>query len=1240
MISAPNDRTDGPNHYGMVYAYDLPFGQAVGTLSATDPDAGDTFTYALTNNADGRFAIQGNQIVIADATKLNFEDNTSHNVTVQVTDAGGNTFSKPFTITVTPANEPPQDIVLTGNTVPETQVRFLHNNSTSRIPLFGYDIATDVNLTLVGHSNLTTLPGEASVYNVATGELVSRLFAPNPENGEVFGQNVAISGNLAVASASQRDAGVADSGVVYVFNATTGQLLRTIANPFPSSAADKGFGAAIAISGNLLAISSNFKIYLFDAATGSLLQTITSPVPGNTFSGTSLSLVGDRLVVVGTGLINRVFVFTINPVTQTGTLTATLNNPSPTSQDQFGSEITQIGNLVAVAVPGNDAAATDSGLVHLFDAATGNLVRTIDNPTPAPNDVFGASLASNGNTLAVSASDDTDASDSGRVYIFDPATGELLSTIINPDPDNGDFFGWSISLAGNSLLAGAINDKTDGNNTSLAYVIDLPFNQAVGTLSGTDLDTGDVLSYSLVDNAAGRFKIVGSSIVVADPSRFDFESNAAHTIQVRVTDSGGLSTLESLEILVANSNESPQDIAFVGSSVVENAPNGTVVSTLSATDPDAGSTITYSLDNNAVGRFAIAGSTIVVANGTLIDFETATSHTVTVRATDASGKFVLETLKINIVDAPEALDFGDLPISFGTTLATNGARHVIVGPRLGATVTTELDGQPSANANLDAGDDGVTLPFLLVPGLNATTTIVASQSGRLDAFIDFNGNGAFAESERITPATGLLLSAGTNAFTFAVPGSANAGNQGARFRVSTAGGLSPTGLAADGEVEDYRINIFVPNPLSSQVLADPEFPGQTMLYVKGSGNDDVIAVNQNAGGLRATINGVQGAVLFPTSRVVIFGLAGDDDLRINGTTMLGYIDGGPDDDTIRGGNGPDLLFGRGGDDTIYGRNGDDTIYGGSGDDTLESNAGIGYLFGEGNSDTLTGNGILVGGNGSDEINGTGARNVLIGGNGGDLLTGANANQGDIIIAGITIYDADLVALQAIRNEWKEPTPVNSRIDHLNGSTPGGLNVPYYLNVNSVFNDNASDTIVNFGSTNATRNDWIFRSPNDIKVNPPGIVVTILNSPPAMMSVQSFGSSDLESTRFNSDQPSDVDGDGITTPLDVLMVINYLNNLSQPPEESGPSVNAFLDTDDDGTISPLDALLVINRLNRSSSFAPDDLPDEEAHSGNVDDVFKLLGEGEADSMNLWVGDETDKESSIFDTSIGITKRRRR
>ena len=62
--------------------------------------------------------------------------------------------------------------------------------------------------------------------------------------------------------------------------------------------------------------------------------------------------------------------------------------------------------------------------------------------------------------------------------------------------------------------------------------------------------------------------------------------------------------------------------------------------TATASDADATTnTITYSLDDNAGGRFAIDGSTgvVTVADGTLLDREVAASHNITVRATSADG---------------------------------------------------------------------------------------------------------------------------------------------------------------------------------------------------------------------------------------------------------------------------------------------------------------------------------------------------------------------------------------------------------------------------------------------------------------------------------------------------------------------------------------------------------------------------------------------------------------------------
>ena len=71
----------------------------VGSLSAVDPDAGDTASFILVDNANGLFAISGGNLVVAGA--LDYETATSHQATVRVTDSANHTYDKIFTIAVT-----------------------------------------------------------------------------------------------------------------------------------------------------------------------------------------------------------------------------------------------------------------------------------------------------------------------------------------------------------------------------------------------------------------------------------------------------------------------------------------------------------------------------------------------------------------------------------------------------------------------------------------------------------------------------------------------------------------------------------------------------------------------------------------------------------------------------------------------------------------------------------------------------------------------------------------------------------------------------------------------------------------------------------------------------------------------------------------------------------------------------------------------------------------------------------
>lgn len=162
----------------------------------------------------------------------------------------------------------------------------------------------------------------------------------------------------------------------------------------------------------------------------------------------------------------------------------------------------------------------------------------------------------------------------------------------------------------------------------------------------------------------------------------------------------------------------------------------------------------------------------------------------------------------------EVIDWGDAPDpAYPTLAANNGASHIIV-PRmqLGVQIDGEPDGQPQPNAlgddinNID-DEDGVVFMSALVPGQNATVDVTASSAGMLDAWIDFGGDGSWAEAgDQIF--FSVPLNPGINNLSFPVPPTAAVGiTTFARFRFSTAGGLTYTGQAPDGEVEDYKVFI-------------------------------------------------------------------------------------------------------------------------------------------------------------------------------------------------------------------------------------------------------------------------------------------------------------------------------------------------------------------------------------------------------------------------------------------------
>ncbi|MEL6106291.1 MAG: GEVED domain-containing protein, partial [Planctomycetota bacterium] len=253
-----------------------------------------------------------------------------------------------------------------------------------------------------------------------------------------------------------------------------------------------------------------------------------------------------------------------------------------------------------------------------------------------------------------------------------------------------------------------------------------------------------------------------------------------------------------------------------------------------------------------------------------------------------------------VQDAP--IDFGDAPESYGTTFAADGPRHLVtISPILGASADTDADGQPTTSFEGDDGDGNddenglVSIDPLLI-GESANLTVSVSGEARLDAWIDFDGDGQFDHpAEHLGLGASIVTQAGDNVISVSVPGDAVAGSTALRIRVSRSGGLLPTGLGGAGEVEDYGVELVRRPTVGSVVLNDGEAQRSSLTSIEVV-FDRVVTAPQAAFGLahRETdmpVNGLQFASRIESQRSIVRITFGADPQVLQRPTGNSLLDG-------------------------------------------------------------------------------------------------------------------------------------------------------------------------------------------------------------------------------------------------------------------------------------------------------------------------------------------------------------
>jgi hypothetical protein len=565
-------------------------GTSVGSFSATDPDSGNTFTYSLvsgtgdTDNAS--FTIVGNELRTNAA--IDFDAQSSYSILVRVTDQGNLTYDEVFTVTATNVNEAPTDIGLSDNGVEE--------NSPVATPV-GTFSSTDPD------------SGNTFTYTLVSG------------TGDTDNASFTIVGNELRTNALL-DFGTQSTYSVRVRSTDQGSLnfekvfTITKANESPTD---------ISLTGNSVAENS-------PVATPVGTFSSTDPDTGNTFTYTLVSGTGDTdnasFTIVGNEL-RTTGAFNYEVKNSYSIRVRTTDQGSLTFEKSFTVSVTNVAeNPVVVA---QNFLIGENSANHAY---IGTIVGS--DPDIGQSVTFAITAGNTGNAFAINATTGVFTVNNSSVLDWETVQ-QFNLTVSVTDNDNP-------ALTASAPVIVYLANRNEAPVVSTAN-FSIDENSAVDTIVGTvianDVDAGQTLTYSIAaGNQDEAFKINSSTgvISVKTTAGLDFEYNPDFSLVIRVVDNGNPAWAGSavVAISVTNFNEAP--VVFPSEFLIDEMSNNQAyIGHISAYDPDAGQTLTYSITGGNTGNaFAIDPATgiLSVNNSAALDYETASQLNLTIQVAD------------------------------------------------------------------------------------------------------------------------------------------------------------------------------------------------------------------------------------------------------------------------------------------------------------------------------------------------------------------------------------------------------------------------------------------------------------------------------------------------------------------------------------------------------------------------------------------------------------------------------
>lgn len=312
-----------------------------------------------------------------------------------------------------------------------------------------------------------------------------------------FANAVAISGNTMVVGArfDGTTASQAGAAFVYVLNGSTWtQQAVLLAND--GALGDK-FGYSVAISGDTVVVGSynddsplsnggSAYVFVRGGTTWAFQQKLTASdgTPDDEF-GNAVGIVGETIVVgahfadlPGNSQAGSVFVYRRSGTvwSETQKLVPVATGGNVVLGDHFGESVA-VSSMLAIGASGDDTPETAAGAVYVYAESGGTFSQQqkLTVGSGSNGDRFGCSVAIEGNTLVGGAREDAPfvghtARGSAYVFEFNGATWLSQGQLLASDGASFDRFGWSVAVSDNIVAVGAREDDTAaGPDAGSAY---------------------------------------------------------------------------------------------------------------------------------------------------------------------------------------------------------------------------------------------------------------------------------------------------------------------------------------------------------------------------------------------------------------------------------------------------------------------------------------------------------------------------------------------------------------------------------------------------------------------------------------------------------------------------------------------------------------------------------------------------------------------------------------------------